>query len=239
MNKNTYDTSSLFRPYAVTTMPRSVPIHQKGPSATAGSVPASAVLDASSAQFENLLRCYGLDGVESVASDVRVRPGERLTLFSVDDGSSAIPPIALETRDIDLYKHWLGTPDAVLAAGGEVVSDFDLPDRPWTHGEDVALDRLSEAELKNTERASWHYIFGHSPAVASYREIITRLYAPFKLSIFAARTLVVEPGGEILLPEGVPAALLFNRLEIQAGGCIRFMAPFNLTVRNFIRSEPQ
>lgn len=182
--------------------------------------------------FSALLRAYGLDGYYGARELVHVRHGELACLTSRPGPMSAISPVAMETRDIDRYKDWIGTPDSTLEAGGELVSSFDLPRREWRRGGDFDPRQLTEAELADIERASWHYIFGYSPSVAGYREAIERVYAPFALSIFAARKIVIEAGGELLLPEGEPAVLLFEEMEIEQGGHVRFMSPFNLTVRH-------
>lgn len=183
-------------------------------------------------RFSELLRAYGLDGVRGIQDSLHVQGGKLACLTSVPGQDSVIAPVLMETRDIDRYKDWIGTPDSTLEAGGELVSHFDLPHQEWHRGGDFDPQQLSERELKDIERASWHYIFGYSPSVAGYREAVERVYAPFKLAIYAARHVVIEPGGELLLPEGEPAVLLFEEMEIKKGGHVRFMAPFNLSVRH-------
>lgn len=190
------------------------------------------VTEAPEESLAALLRAYGLDGYGEAADLVVVRQGQHARLTGAATGESVIAPVHMETRDIDRYKAWIGTPDSTLGSVDAVVSHFDLPHRAWNGGGEFDPAELSDAERQDIERASWHYIFGYSPSVASYCEAIQRVYAPFELSVFAARKVVVEAGGELMLPEGVPAVLLLDELEIRDGGHLCFMSPFNLTVRH-------
>lgn len=190
------------------------------------------VTEAPEKSLATILRAYGLDGYRDAADLVTVRQAQLARLTAASPSESAITPVHMETRDIDRYKAWLGTPDETLGSVDAVVKHFDLPQQAWSRGADFDPADLREDERRDIERASWHYIFGYSPSVASYREAVERVYAPFTLSVFAARKVVVEAGGELLLPEGEPAVLLFEELEIKDGGHLCFMAPFNMTVRH-------
>ena len=125
---------------------------------------------------------------------------------------SAIIPKICTAKNLDQYKSWIGRDDT-----GIEDTPWVLPAASWNDRKIHVFSELTPEEVENIEKASWVYLFGNSALVKSYRDIIEFCNAPFEVAVYAARKVIIQPGGSLIV-SGMPAILLFEELEIHSQG---------------------
>jgi hypothetical protein len=137
---------------------------------------------------------------------------------------TALAPLLIRTESVDEFKSWIGTNDIEFASNPALAGYWQLPEKPWNGRPVTDPQQLTSNERQEIEKAGWAYIFGDARTVASYRQVIELLSAPFEAAIYAARKVTIRPGGRLIV-SGIPAILLFEEVELHARGKIVTYTP--------------
>lgn len=137
---------------------------------------------------------------------------------------TALAPLLMRTQSVDEFKSWVGMNDIEFASNPALAGYWPLPEKPWNGRPVTDPQQLTGSERQEIEKAGRAYIFGDARAVASYRQVIELLGAPFEAAVYAARKVTIRPGGRLIV-SGIPAILLFEEVELHAGGKIVTYTP--------------
>jgi len=160
------------------------------------------------------------------SQSIRVLEGQRLVL---DGKTGPIVPKLVSTNSLVEYTSWIGLPDEEAPPLAELEKYWPLP-RPCANP-DARLADLDDAELTLLDRAAWHYVFGDSRRVESYRRLIETVSAPFCAAIYATGNVEIMAGAEMIV-EGIPAILLFDNVRIHSTGRLVTYTPCNARFGN-------
>lgn len=185
--------------------------------------------------YEDILARHGLRGATEPRDTLVVRSGAALHLTTRAGLQSTIAPHLQQLDNLDTFKAWIGVQDERFECGA-VPMPTDLPSGPWTGGADFDVDGLSAQQRTDIGLAARCYLFGYSRLVATYRDAITRVYAPFTVAAYMIRHLTIEPGAELTV-SGAPALLLFDQIDLYRGGRMVFHDPFSMCVRHLHKHD--
>lgn len=171
----------------------------------------------------------GRPAVECSTPLLEVGGGTKALLTTDPSGVSALEPRRIETDCIEEYKAWIGVDNETYRQGGASAHRWELPRRPWIGPSAGDPAELAVDELDDVQKALAAYLFADSAEVASYRRVLERLYAPFRAAIYAARAVRIEAGAQLTVV-GLPAVLVFQQLDIVAGGQLRLMTVANARI---------
>ncbi|WP_157999770.1 hypothetical protein [Paenibacillus elgii] len=134
---------------------------------------------------------------------------------------SIVQPVYVEVASVDDFKEFGGHPDHLFASG-DLEQYVPVPDEWPAERNDVPYNELTPYERAAICKAYTAYVFGYSPKVESYREVIQKHYFPAKLALFAGEDIVVEAGSPLnLVGSGdQPATYSYNSITVKAGGQI-------------------
>lgn len=178
--------------------------------------------------FDATLHELGLDRSAADRGRVVVRAG-RTACLTTDGDASAVAPLVLQLEGIGRVKALIGLPDELFERGW--LPEPEPPAREWVLGAAFPRGGLCSDELADLQWAAYCYVYGRSAAVSpAYRAAIEHHYRPFELAVYAASQLLIEPGARLEVT-GKAAFLLFERIDIRAGGQLAIHVPFNVTAQ--------
>lgn len=168
--------------------------------------------------FEERLREFGLDpsdALDTVPPDGYDKP----FVLSGDPAESFLPSQHFTIRNVDEAKRLGGNSDGDYESGA--MEEHHVIPRPWPEERnDVVDDDLSPDERAGIRQAHLAYIYGYSPRVASYRDVINKLYYPMDATAVTAGVLNVTTA--ITLKN---EAYVFGNVTIYKNGSITFGDP--------------
>ncbi|MCG8367929.1 MAG: hypothetical protein MJA27_31925 [Pseudanabaenales cyanobacterium] len=162
-------------------------------------------------KVDDVLTAFGLQKYD-ILDSLLIGNNVQKNLSSDLEKHSSITPKIFITKNLDQYKSWIGRDDT-----GVEDTPWVLPTALWNDRKISVVNELTPEEVENVEKAGRVYIFGNSALVRSYREIIEFCNAPFEVAVYAARKVIIKPGGSLIV-SGIPAILLFEELEIHSLG---------------------
>ena len=145
----------------------------------------------------------------------------------VPDPSCPLFRRLLTTQDLDVFKSWVGVPNAMIESGA-LKPPSTLP-HVQPRRLEQAKDRLSTAELADLKRAFDYFVFGRSGLVEDYRDAIVMHYSPFEVAVYAGRHVEIMPGASVEVID-VAAVLEIDRLVIHSGGHLRLFTPAKVRI---------
>ena len=165
------------------------------------------------ADFDAALALYGT-AAEHVCARLEC------TAETLLDGTadSPLPCVRLATHDLDRFKYWIGLPDDYVVSG-KALAERTRPAAPCSARHEHPRARLTASERHDLDLAAGCYLFGDSVAVRDYKRAIELRLAPFDLMLYAVDTLVLHPGGRLLV-DGPPSVLLARTIELHEGATL-------------------
>ena len=155
---------------------------------------------------------------------------------AVLDGTAAsdLRPFVTRTNDLDVFKAWIGLPDAYVRSGKSIAPRDITCAYDETFADSSAA--LNDYEFRGLMLAAGCYLFGDSADVAQYRRAIELRLAPFEIAVYAARRLIFRSGGSLTIT-GPPAVLISHRIELQSGSTITTQTVSRILSDHLIKVE--
>ncbi len=133
--------------------------------------------------------------------------------------SDLVAPRLAETPSLARYKAWVGTPDAYVDPARFPIGPQQLPREPWSQRPVAGLESLSLEEAAEIEKAGYVYLFGYSPWVESYRNVVEVCRGPFRAAVYHIGHLHLERGSRLLVV-GEPSVLVVDEIVFEPGSSL-------------------
>ena len=180
-----------------------------------------------------LLRC-GLTREAFVWNDLVLQEGERIELPCE---AQRLPGgiIEVASNNIDAFKRCVGFDDEEVRSGPKSVH----PRMPSRKRLDPAKLRditgLTQKQADELIIAGDAYLYGDSTRTRDWRELLEQRYAPFRVSVVAARRIVLPAGADMLV-HVYPTLLIAEEL-VFAGGSLTINSKARIHVGQVIKKE--
>ena len=175
------------------------------------------------AAFTARLREFGLDRSQAHAL-LPPEGHEGRFVMSGDPQASHVTPHQFAVRDVDHAKQLAGNADEAFESGA--MQEHHVIPRPWAMadsdapGPDGLAERLSPEQRAQLRAAHVAYVYGYSPRVESYREVINAVHYPMMAGVVAAERLIVTEPMTL-----ANHAYILGTVDIYANGSIEFADP--------------
>jgi hypothetical protein len=161
-----------------------------------------------------LLRC-GMQREAFRWNDLELAPEQRIVL-PIESAFVGGDIHELGTNDLFEFKRWVGFDDEDIARMANSQA-FEMPVLDPSELEGVSdPSLLTPEQAHQLDLAARAYLYGPSQRVERYRTAIERIYSPMRVSVVAARRIVLAPGSELAIH--VYPTLLIAEEIVFAGG---------------------
>lgn len=180
-----------------------------------------------------LLRC-GLTREAFVWNDLVLQEGERIELPC---DAQRLPGgiIEVASNSLDTFKRCVGFDDDEVLHGPKSAR----PRMPSRRRLDPArlhdITGLTAKQADELHIAGNAYLYGDSIRTRDWRDLVEQRYAPFKVSVVAARRIVLPPGSDILV-HVYPTLLIAEEL-VFAGGSLTIHTKARIHVGQVTKKE--
>uniref|UniRef100_UPI0036DD6DBA hypothetical protein n=1 Tax=Photorhabdus sp. RM322S TaxID=3342825 RepID=UPI0036DD6DBA len=164
---------------------------------------------------------YHLTGTEQQLKQLKTSDFDGPIVFSHDPKIATVPPAFFTVQTIQELKELGGVPDSEYGTGG-MEPHHPLPE-PYS-AERLANVTGNHADICKAFRA---YIYGYSPLVKDYEDILNAKRFPMKVALYSGEDIVVTASNPLIVGNkgrhGEPVNLVFNKITIEPGGKIIYL----------------
>ncbi|WP_237386903.1 hypothetical protein [Xenorhabdus sp. Sc-CR9] len=161
---------------------------------------------------------YHLTDAERQPKQLKTSDFDGPVIFSHDPKIATVPPAFFTVQTIQELKELGGVPDSEYGPGG-MEPHHPLP-------EPYSAERLANVTGNHVDicKAFRAYIYGYSPLVKDYEDILNAKRFPMKVALYSGKDIVVAASNPLITGDenshGEPVVLTFNKITIEPGGKI-------------------
>ncbi|NHB89758.1 hypothetical protein [Photorhabdus tasmaniensis] len=179
---------------------------------------------------------YHLTGTERQPKQLNTSDFDGPVIFSNDPKTATVPPAFFTVQTIQEMKELGGVPDSEYGPGG-MEPNHPLPE-PYS-AERLANVTGNHADICKAFRA---YIYGYSPLVKDYEDILNAKRFPMKVALYSGEDIVVTADHPLYVGDpnshGEAVTVNYGKVIIEPGGQIIYLTNGTLNADEIIVNAP-